>query len=85
MNHADTVPMSVIRATVKRTLPNELFLVETADGHELTVHVSGKMRNAFIRLLPGDPVFVETSPFDATKGRIVLRPSGRAPATETKP
>ena len=71
--------MRAVPATVKRALPNELFLVTTETGAELTVHVSGKMRNAFVRLLPGDRVFVDASPFDATKGRIVPAPRGRAP------
>ena len=51
---AEAESMTVVRATVLRALPNELFLVETDAGRELTVHVSGKLRNAFVRLLPGD-------------------------------
>lgn len=76
--------MTVVRATVKRALPNEMFLVETEAGAELAVHVSGKMRNAFVRLLPGDTVFVDASPFDATKGRIVPPPVDRPPASENE-
>jgi len=58
---------------VKDALPNTRFRVELEDGHELLAHVSGKMRMNFIRILPGDTVIVEISPYDLEKGRIVYR------------
>lgn len=60
-----------VLATVKRVLPNEMFLVETTCGDEVSVHASGKSRVAVVRLVPGDEVQIERSPFDPTKGRIV--------------
>lgn len=72
-----------LRAIVRRVLPNEMFLVETDHGDMLRVHVSGKLRNAFIRLLPGDTVRVEPSPFDATKGRLVMPSRAVGPQTKT--
>ncbi len=62
-----------VQATVKEALPNAMFKVELEDGHEILAHVSGKMRMRFIRILPGDGVTVEMSPYDLTKGRIVWR------------
>lgn len=58
---------------VKETLPNAMFRVEIEGGHVLLAHVSGKMRMNYIRILPGDKVVVELSPYDLTRGRIVLR------------
>jgi translation initiation factor IF-1 len=58
---------------VKEALPNAMFRVELEDGHEILAHVSGKMRMRFIRILPGDTVTLEMSPYDLTKGRIVWR------------
>ena len=60
-------------AKVKEALPNAVFKVILENGHEILAHVSGKMRMHFIRILPGDEVTVEISPYDLTKGRIVLR------------
>ena len=60
-------------AKVLEALPNALFRVELENGHEILAHVSGKMRMHFIRILPGDSVTVEMSPYDLDKGRIVLR------------
>ena len=60
-------------AKVREALPNAVFKVILEDGHEILAHVSGKMRMHFIRILPGDEVTVEISPYDLTKGRIVLR------------
>jgi len=58
---------------VKETLPNAMFRVEIEGGHIVLGHVSGKMRMNFIRLLPGDKVLVEMTPYDLTKGRIIFR------------
>jgi translation initiation factor IF-1 len=62
-----------VQAKVKEALPNAMFRVELEDGHEILAHVSGKMRLKFIRILRGDTVTVEMSPYDLTKGRIVWR------------
>jgi translation initiation factor IF-1 len=62
-----------VDAVVKEALPNAVFRVELQNGHIVTAHVSGKMRMHFIRILPGDKVTVELSPYDLTKGRIVYR------------
>lgn len=58
---------------VKETLPNAMFRVEIEGGHIVLGHVSGKMRMHYIRILPGDKVALELSPYDLTRGRIVLR------------
>lgn len=58
---------------VKEMLPNAMFRVEIDGGHQILAHVSGKMRMNFIRILPGDTVALELSPYDLTRGRIVLR------------
>lgn len=60
-------------ATVVDALPNAVFKVELENGHQVLAHVSGKMRMHFIRILPGDSVTVEMSPYDLNRGRIVLR------------
>jgi translation initiation factor IF-1 len=62
-----------IEGTVKETLPNAMFKVELENGHEILAHVSGKIRMHYIRILPGDKVTVEMSPYDLTKGRITYR------------
>ena len=62
-----------VEATVKEALPNAVFRVQLENGHIVTAHVSGKMRMHFIRILPGDKVTVELSPYDLAKGRIVYR------------
>ncbi len=64
-----------IRLTAKviDALPNAMFKVELENGHQILAHVSGKMRMHFIRILPGDQVTVEMSPYDLNRGRIVLR------------
>jgi len=59
--------------TVVETLPNAMFRVELENKHEVLAHVSGKMRKYFIRILPGDQVKLELSPYDLTRGRIVYR------------
>ncbi len=60
-------------ATVREKLPNARFLLALANGHEVLAHVSGKIRMHYIRILPGDKVTVEMSPYDLTRGRIVYR------------
>lgn len=62
-----------LQAKVVEALPNAMFRVELENGHKVLAHVSGKMRMNFIRILPGDLVTVEMSPYDLTRGRIVLR------------
>jgi len=62
-----------VDATVRESLPNAVFRVQLENGHIVTAHVSGKMRMHFIRILPGDRVTVELSPYDLSKGRIVYR------------
>jgi translation initiation factor IF-1 len=62
-----------LQAKVAEALPNAMFRVELENGHKVLAHVSGKMRMNFIRILPGDLVTVEMSPYDLTRGRIVLR------------
>ncbi len=60
-------------AVVVEPLPNAMFKVELENGHEVLAHISGKMRKHFIRILPGDKVLVELSPYDLKRGRIVYR------------
>ncbi len=62
-----------LNGIVKETLPSTTFRVELENGHEVLAHISGRMRVNYIRLLPGDKVLVEMSPYDLTKGRIVQR------------
>ncbi|HEX8810459.1 translation initiation factor IF-1 [Terracidiphilus gabretensis] len=62
-----------VMATVVETLPNAMFKVKLEQGHEVLAHVSGRMRKNFIRILPGDRVAVELSPYDLNRGRIVYR------------
>lgn len=62
-----------LQATVLEALPNAMFNVELENGHKILAHVSGKMRMHFIRILPGDTVTVEMSPYDLNRGRITLR------------
>ena len=62
-----------VEAKVLDALPNAMFKVELEGGHEVTAHVSGKMRMYYIKLLPGDKVAVELTPYDLTKGRIISR------------
>lgn len=65
-----------VEATVVEPLPNAMFKVALDNGHEVLAHISGKMRKHFIRILPGDKVRVELSPYDLTRGRIVYRLKG---------
>ena len=62
-----------IEGTVAEALPNAMFRVELTNGHKVLAHISGKMRKNYIRILPGDRVIVELSPYDLTRGRIVFR------------
>ncbi|SFJ38628.1 translation initiation factor IF-1 [Thermoflavimicrobium dichotomicum] len=62
-----------VEGIVKEPLPNAMFRVELENGHEVLAHVSGKIRMHFIRILPGDKVTVQLSPYDLTRGRITYR------------
>jgi len=62
-----------VEGTILEALPNARFRVQLENGHKILAHVSGKMRMYFIRILPGDKVKLELSPYDLTKGRIVYR------------
>jgi len=62
-----------VDGTIIKTLPNATFRVRLENGHEVLAHVSGKMRMHFIKILPGDTVTVELSPYDLSRGRIIYR------------
>jgi translation initiation factor IF-1 len=62
-----------VEGTVVEPLPNAMFRVELEAGHKVLAHISGKMRMHFIRILPGDKVIVELSPYDLNRGRIIYR------------
>ena len=62
-----------MNGVVKETLPNTIFRVELENGHTITAHISGKMRKHYIRILTGDSVTVEMTPYDLSKGRIIFR------------
>ena len=62
-----------VEGIVKELLPNTMFRVGLPNGHEVLAHISGKMRLNFIRILPGDRITLEMSPYDLTKGRIIYR------------
>ncbi len=62
-----------VQGKVTEALPNAMFKVELENSHQILAHVSGKMRMHFIRILPGDTVTVEMSPYDLNRGRIILR------------
>ena len=70
MSKSDVIELE---GTVVEALPNSTFQVELANGHQILAHISGKLRMNFIRILPGDKVTVEMSPYDLTKGRITWR------------
>ncbi len=63
----------VLDGTVVETLANTKFRIKIDSGHEILAHISGKMRKHFIRIIPGDRVTVEVSPYDLTRGRIIYR------------
>ena len=62
-----------VEGTILEPLPNAMFRVELDNGHRVLAHISGKMRMHFIKILPGDRVTVELSPYDLTRGRITFR------------
>jgi len=62
-----------IEGTILESLPNAMFRVELENGHEILAHISGKIRKNFIRILPGDKVKVEMTPYDLSRGRITYR------------
>ena len=62
-----------VEGTVLEKLPNAMFSVELENGHQILAHISGKLRMNFIRIIPGDKVKIETSPYDLSKGRITWR------------
>ena len=66
-----------IEGIVVEKLPNAMFKVELENGHQVLAHISGKLRKNFIRILPGDKVTIELSPYDLTRGRITWRGKGR--------
>ena len=68
-----------VDAIVTEALPNARFRAKLESGHQILAHVSGKMRMHYIRILPGDKITVEMSPYDLTKGRIVYRGERRKP------
>ena len=70
MSKADNIEL---QGTVVEALPNATFKVELQNGHIILAHISGKLRTNYIRILPGDKVTVEMSPYDLTKGRITWR------------
>jgi translation initiation factor IF-1 len=65
-----------VEGKVNEALPNAMFRVELANGHTVLAHISGKLRLNFIKILPGDRVMVELSPYDLTRGRITYRLKG---------
>lgn len=70
MSKADVIE---IEGTVVEKLPNAMFQVELENGYQVLAHISGKLRMNYIRILPGDKVTIELSPYDLTKGRIIWR------------
>ena len=70
MSKADVIE---VEGTVLEKLPNAMFKVELENSHQVLAHISGKLRMNFIRILPGDKVTIEMSPYDLTKGRIIWR------------
>ena len=70
MSKADVIE---VQGKIVETLPNAMFRVELENGHRVLAHISGKMRMHFIKILPGDQVTVQLSPYDLTRGRITYR------------
>jgi len=70
MSKADVIE---VEGTVVEKLPNAMFAVQLENGHQVLAHISGKLRMNFIRILPGDKVTIEMSPYDLSKGRIIWR------------
>lgn len=77
---AKTEEKLVLEGTVVETLPNTTFKVQLDNGHEILAYLSGKMRKHYIRVLLGDRVRVELSPYDLTRGRIIYRHTNRKPS-----
>ena len=73
-----------MQGVVIDTLPNTTFRVKLENGHIVTAHISGRMRKHYIRILTGDNVMVELTPYDLTRGRIVYREAGKKPPTDKK-
>jgi len=73
-----------VEAIVTESLPNARFRAKLDSGHEILAHVSGKMRMHYIRILPGDKITVEMSPYDLSKGRIICRGERRQPGTDNR-
>lgn len=74
-----------MHGTVIDTLPNTTFRVKLENGHIVIAHISGRMRKNYIRILTGDQVTVELTPYDLTRGRIIFRAGGKKSETEQKP
>jgi translation initiation factor IF-1 len=72
-NHMAKDDVIEFEGTVSETLPNTMFRVKLENGHEIIAHISGRMRKSYIRILTGDKVKVEMTPYDLTKGRITYR------------
>ena len=70
MSKADVIE---VEGVVVEKLPNAMFKVELENGHQILAHISGKLRQNYIRILPGDKVTIEMSPYDLSKGRIIWR------------
>lgn len=70
---SDTKEVIELTGTVLETLPNAMFKVELENGHVVLAHISGKMRMHYIKILPGDKVTIEMTPYDLSKGRITFR------------
>ena len=70
---ARTKEVIELSGTITETLPSAMFRVELENGHQIIAHVAGKMRKHYIRIVPGDSVTVELTPYDLTKGRITYR------------
>lgn len=73
MNSLSKEDVLEVEGTILEALPNAQFKVELTNGHQILAHISGKLRMNYIRILPGDKVTVEMSPYDLTKGRITWR------------
>lgn len=80
MAKEDSIEM---QGVVVDTLPNTTFRVKLENGHVVNAHISGRMRKHYIRILTGDNVTVELTPYDLTRGRIIYRESGRKRPTES--
>jgi translation initiation factor IF-1 len=80
---SDTKEVIEMQGTVLETLPNAMFKVELENGHTILAHISGRMRMHYIKILPGDMVTVEMTPYDLSKGRITYRHIKRREASES--